>query len=132
MSRLTPISVPLDLILQFTRTSPTFTRQARIVAFQELINLCNRMMDHRLKAQRAVFETYGIGKAHLERLNAIRANLPSDVHGKFATMTEQVKTHSEKEVEAAERDLNGLLDVRLDAELERECPLSESCDVVNC
>lgn len=122
MSRLTAISVPLDLVLRFTRTSPTLTRQARIDAFQGLIDRCNGIMGHCINAQVAACETYNMGETHLERLNALHANLPPDVHGKLASMAEQLKTHSAEELEAVKQDLKGLLDVRLDAEMARECP----------
>lgn len=125
MSRFIPISIPqesnLPLIIQFTLTSPTYTRQARINALQGLINRCTRAIDTCLEASDVALASIDEGDKHRARLNAIRAELPADVYRGLTEATEQVKAYSQGELEAIGRNLRELRNCKRDAEQGREC-----------
>lgn len=134
----TPINIPqesnLPLVIEFTRTSPSFNREARIAALEGLVVRCSRAIDTCLEASDAALVTIETGEKHYARLDDIRADLPASVHRSFAEMTELVRAYSRAELEAIGRNLRALRDCKREAELGSECapcffPLCEGCDV---
>ncbi|MCJ1266817.1 hypothetical protein MMC22_006702 [Lobaria immixta] len=107
MSQFTPINIPqennLPLVIYFTRTSPTFSRQARIEALELLIDRCSRAIETCLDATDATLATIDEGDKHRASLNSIRADLPADMHRNLAQMTDAVRARSREELEAIER-----------------------------
>ena len=130
MSGFTPISIPcennLPLVIHFTRTSPTFSRQARIEALQGLIERCSRAINTCTEAIDGALRTIDTGDKHLARLNDIRAELPAEVYQEFAKMTKDVNSHSRGELEAIGQNLKALSDCKREAEQGRKSSISSS------
>ena len=128
MSQFTPINIPqennLPLVIYFTRTSPTFSRQARIEALELLIDRCSRAIEACLDATDATLATIDEGDKHRASLNNIRADLPADMHRNLAQMTDAVRARSREELEAIGRNLRTLMSCKREAEQGRECGIS--------
>ncbi|MCJ1264761.1 hypothetical protein MMC22_004636 [Lobaria immixta] len=120
MSRFTPINIPqennLPLVIHFTRTSPTFSRQARIEALQGLVNRCSRAIESCLEAIDEALATIEQGDKHRTSLNDIRAEMPADLHRGLSQMTEDVQMRTREDVEAIGRSLRTLIDCKRGAE----------------
>lgn len=125
MSRLPPITIPqesnLPLVIEFTRESPTFTRQARIDALEGLVERCSRAINTCLEATDTALATIETGDQHRARLDRARADLPADIYRGFFKMTDDVRQHSRAELEAIGRNLRALRECKRAAEQGREC-----------
>ncbi|MCJ1266827.1 hypothetical protein MMC22_006712 [Lobaria immixta] len=120
MSQFTPINIPeennLPLVIHFTRTSPTFSRQARIEALEVLIDRCSRAIETCLEATDAALATIDEGDKHRASLNKIRADLPADVHRNLAEMTDAVRARGREELEVIGSNLRTLMSCKREAQ----------------
>ncbi|MCJ1266818.1 hypothetical protein MMC22_006703 [Lobaria immixta] len=120
MSQLIPIYIPQEnnilLIIQFTRTSSTFSRQLRIEGLESLVDRCSRAIETCLEARDAAFATIEEGAKHRASLFDIRSDLTWDMHRNLVQMADDVRARNRKELEAIGRDLRRLMSCKRKAE----------------
>lgn len=128
MSQCTPIDgsqeKSLLLIIQFTRTSPSFGRQRRIEALEQLVDRCSRNIRTNIDINEAALNTINISNQHRACLDAIRGDLTAEVHRQSVQTTDKMQVYAREELEVLGRALGTLRVCMREAEQGRECGIS--------
>lgn len=118
-----PQEYNLPVVIRFTRTSPSFSRQERIDALEGLVDRCSRAINTCLEASREAMVTVALGTRHRASLNSM-SDLPANLQRQLVQLTEQLEAASRLEVDAIEQNLRSLGACKMEAEQGRECCFS--------
>lgn len=118
--RVSQISRALPLLIEFTRTSPTFSRQERIFELQGLIDRCSRAIDICFDDSNEAKDYIYESEKHHKRIIQIRMGFPRFDRLKFTLDTINMKAWSRVEHAALERNLKALKECKDKAEIARK------------
>ena len=111
-----PAERNLPVVIQFTRTSPSYTPTARLAALRSLVQRITRARAGAISARADAMRTLEQGHRYTEQLGGMRG-LPSDTARVFGGMTTRVVAEKRIEVGKIEREISALDECLREAEM---------------